>query len=71
MRTIKFKTSLKCEGCVAKITPGLNAISSIKKWDVDLKSADKILIVEGDNIHEQDIIASLKKNGYTAVPYFQ
>jgi copper chaperone CopZ len=66
MNTVQFKTSLKCEGCVAKITPGLNAISSIKKWNVDLKSPDKTLTVEGDTINESDIVQSLKKDGYTA-----
>lgn len=66
MNTIKFKTSLKCEGCVAKITQGLNAVPSVKKWEVDLKSPNKVLTVEGENIREADIVASLKKDGYTA-----
>ena len=36
MKTLKFKTNIKCTGCVAKVTPFLNDEKGIEKWDVDI-----------------------------------
>ncbi len=66
MSELKFKTSLKCDGCVASVTPGLNAIPSVEKWEVDLTSPEKTLIVTGENLKEDEIIAALQKAGYKA-----
>jgi len=66
METLKFKTNIKCDGCIAKVGPVLDADSSIEKWEVDLSHPDKILTVSGERISENLIKSALKNAGYTA-----
>ncbi|HNY07827.1 MAG TPA: heavy-metal-associated domain-containing protein [Bacteroidales bacterium] len=66
METLKFKTNIKCDGCIAKISPVLNADSSIEKWEVDLLHPDKILTVSGERISGDLIKSALKNAGYIA-----
>lgn len=64
METLKFKTNIKCDGCIAKVSPVLNADSSIEKWEVDLLHPDKILTVSGERISGNLIKSALEKAGY-------
>ncbi len=48
MKTVRFKTNINCEGCIAKITPFLAEESEINTWSVDTTSREKVLIVETD-----------------------
>ena len=65
METLKFKTNIKCGGCIATVTPFLNGDENIENWQVDLESADRILTVE--TIHSADEVTELvKKAGYKA-----
>jgi len=64
METLRFKTSLKCGGCVKAITPGLESMNSIEKWSVDLESPDKVLAVEASEDISDQVIDSVKKAGY-------
>lgn len=66
MKTLKFKTNINCDACVAKVTPALNGNSSVEKWEVDTKNPEKILTVEGENINQQELVQSLAKIGYKA-----
>ncbi|WP_113636433.1 heavy-metal-associated domain-containing protein [Nubsella zeaxanthinifaciens] len=66
METLKFKTTINCGACVAKVTPILNEQENVKNWSVDTGNADKILTVEGENIDEATLIQSLSKIGYKA-----
>jgi len=66
MTTLKFKTNIKCDGCIAKVTPFLNAEATIEKWDVDIANSDKVLTVSGEKISEDLIKNLLKNEGYTA-----
>jgi copper chaperone len=65
MKTMEFKTSLKCNGCVERITPGMNALEGIISWEVDLTVPVKILKVESLEENESGIIAVLGEKGYT------
>ncbi len=65
METLKFKTNIKCGGCIAAVTPFLDADDQIAKWQVDLESADRILTVQTDQSAEE-ISALVKKAGYQA-----
>lgn len=67
METLKFKTNLKCSGCVAAVKNNLDAVKNINGWEVDLISPDKILTVEG-NADEHDIVEAFAKAGYQADP---
>ena len=68
MDTIKFKTSLKCNGCINAIKPGMDAIEGIESWEVFLDVADKVLEVEYNNVVENEIKekieSAVKKAGY-------
>jgi copper chaperone len=43
---IRFKTNIKCGGCIAAVTPYLNAIEQLDGWNVDTGSPNKILTVQ-------------------------
>ena len=67
METLKFKTNIKCSGCVATATPFLNNLPEITKWEVDTDNPEKILTVEGsDELDAERVVSTLKEAGYTA-----
>ncbi len=66
MDTLKFKTTINCGTCVAKVTPVLDSQEDITKWEVDTNNPDKILTVEGEDIDEADLVKVLQKIGYKA-----
>jgi len=66
MDTLKFKTTINCAACVAKVTPVLNEKENITSWSVDTENPDKVLTVTGENIDEDHLIKSLSKIGYSA-----
>ena len=65
METLKFKTNIKCCGCIATVTPHLNAMNGLEQWNVDTEVADKVLTVtsDADNL-QQAIEETLKKAGF-------
>lgn len=65
MKTSKFRTTIKCSGCVAKVTPFLNEALGEDNWEVDYNNPAKILTVAGekDNI---EVIQAVEKAGYKA-----
>lgn len=65
METLKFKTNIKCTGCLATVTPHLNETTGENSWQVDLDNPQKILTVESDS-SESEIIAAVKKAGFEA-----
>jgi copper chaperone len=64
METYRFKTSLKCGGCIKAITPGLESLNVIEKWSVDLEQPDKVLEVTAPVDISEKVIESVKKAGY-------
>ncbi|MBK6347128.1 MAG: hypothetical protein IPN08_09255 [Bacteroidales bacterium] len=67
MEIIKFKTNLKCNGCISAVSPSLNAIEGLTKWEVDLSSPDRIMNTEIEKAGTADsIIAAFKNAGYEA-----
>jgi len=63
-KTLKFKTTLKCGGCIAAVTPYLNAMEGIGSWSVDTSVPDKILTVESTGATAGQIIEKLQLAGY-------
>ena len=41
-KKFRFKTTLKCSGCVSKVTPFLNSLRDVTEWSVDLQHPDKV-----------------------------
>lgn len=66
METLKFKTNIKCGGCIAAVTPHLNALSNIQNWEVDTQNPDKILTIDGEGVNRQEVISTLENAGYKA-----
>lgn len=64
METHKFKTSLKCNGCINTIKPGIEQIQGIQEWKVDLESPDKILEINSDSDITDQVLESVKKAGF-------
>lgn len=67
MKTLKFKTNIKCGGCIATVTPHLNSAETVEKWEVDIANPDKILTVQGEDLSEKEVIEKVLKAGYTIV----
>ncbi|MBC8054792.1 MAG: heavy-metal-associated domain-containing protein [Sphingobacteriaceae bacterium] len=66
MEKYQFKTTINCAGCVAKVTPHLNANENITSWEVDIKNPEKILTVEAENTNSQEVAELIEKLGFEA-----
>lgn len=65
METIKFKTTIKCSGCVATATPFLNEAVGENNWEVDTNNPSKVLTVSGET-DQAKIIQAIEKAGFKA-----
>jgi len=66
MKTVQFKTNIKCSGCIAKVTPELNKTVGENNWEVDLQTMDKVLTVSAEGLNETSIQEAVEKMGYKA-----
>lgn len=67
METVKFKTNIKCSGCVEKVTPFLNESAGVNNWQVDTENPDKVLSIgPKDGISADVIIKAIQQAGYKA-----
>ncbi|MEO7992373.1 MAG: heavy metal transport/detoxification protein [Chryseolinea sp.] len=65
MESIKFKTNIKCDACIAKVTPGLNEAVGADNWQVDISNPAKVLTIN-DEQKEAKVKEALAKVGYKA-----
>lgn len=63
MSPMKFKTNVKCGGCVAAITPEMDKLGT--SWSVDLSHPDRIMTVAGD-VPKEAVLSAMKTAGYQA-----
>jgi copper chaperone len=66
METLKFKTNIKCSGCVAKVTPHLNETVGEGNWEVDINDPSKILSIKNDGNSTATIQEAVSKAGFKA-----
>lgn len=67
METMKFKTTIKCAGCVANVTPLLNKFVGSGNWEVDTQTPEKILTVtSGEEVRAVALITAIEQAGYKA-----
>ncbi|MDQ6608813.1 MAG: heavy-metal-associated domain-containing protein [Bacteroidota bacterium] len=66
MKEYKFKTNINCGGCVAKVTPSLDANTDIKEWNVDTVNPSKVLTVKTEKLKEDEIQELVQKAGFKA-----
>ncbi|MBX2968452.1 MAG: heavy metal transport/detoxification protein [Cyclobacteriaceae bacterium] len=65
METTKFKTNIKCSGCIATVTPHLNEAIGEGNWEVDLSDPAKVLTI-ADEKDAAKAKEAVKKAGYNA-----
>lgn len=65
MKDTKFKTTIKCSGCVDTVTPFLDEAIGEGNWDVDLNSPMKVLTVHSD-VDQAKVTKAMEKAGYRA-----
>ena len=65
MNTYRFKTTLKCGGCVAKLTPWMDELIPHGDWEVDLNSPDKIVTVT-TGLPAEKVIETIESAGFKA-----
>ncbi len=63
MKTLKFNTNIKCNGCISAVKPYLDKAAYIESWSVDLASPNRILTVKTTE-PPQKITDLLKEAGY-------
>lgn len=66
MNTYQFKTNINCGGCIANVTPYLDANNQIKSWKVDTANPNKILTIETEELTAEMIKEIVKNAGYKA-----
>lgn len=67
-KTLTYKTNIKCNGCIATVTPFIQKNPAIKNWSVDLESPDRILTIELEGGDENEIKSLITEAGYEADP---
>lgn len=65
-QTLKFKTNIKCMGCVAQVTSALNDAVGIDHWEVDLMSPEKWLTVSNETVDADIVVAAVQEAGFRA-----
>lgn len=63
MDNLKFKTDIKCAGCIAKVTPHLNEAIGENNWNVDIADPAKVLSVPS-TVDESKVKEAITKAGY-------
>jgi copper chaperone len=66
MNTLKFKTNIKCGGCIAKVTPVLNDTKGVNRWEVDTDNPEKILSVDAEGISAEEVVKKVNEAGFRA-----
>ncbi len=66
--TLQFKTNIKCNGCINTVTPFLNSIQGIERWEVNLNDPDRILTVIANEASSPEIMEAIEKAGYKIEP---
>jgi copper chaperone len=67
MNTLQFKTNINCGNCIKSVTPFLNALETVDRWQVYTEVSDKILSVETDESETevtQQVIQAVQEAGF-------
>lgn len=65
MESLKFKTTIKCSGCVAKVTPHLNETVGEGNWNVDLMDPSRVLTIS-ESVDAVKVKEAVEKAGFRA-----
>jgi hypothetical protein len=64
MEVLVFKTNLRFKTQINAVTPHINNLQGISRWNVDLDDTDKILRIESEDLCPRDVEATLQQAGY-------
>lgn len=67
MNTLQFKTNINCANCIKSVTPFLNALETVDRWQVNTEVSDKILSVETDESETevtQQVMQAVQEAGF-------
>lgn len=67
MNTLQFKTNINCGNCIKSVTPFLNALETVDRWQVNTEVSDKILSVETDESEtevSQQVMQAVQEAGF-------
>lgn len=67
MNTLQFKTNINCGNCIKSVTPFLNALETVNRWQVNTEVSDKILSVETDESETevtQQVMQAVQEAGF-------
>jgi hypothetical protein len=64
MEVLVFKTNLRFKKHISAVTPHINNLNGITRWNVDLYDKDKILRIESDDLSPRKVEATLQQAGY-------
>lgn len=67
-KVLRFKTNIKCGGCIETVTPFLNATQGIGQWEVDTADKDKILTVHAEGATQSEIMKKVHEAGFKIEP---
>lgn len=61
---LSFKTNIHCGNCIQSVTPFLEQLPTIDRWEVDTQHPDKILKVYGDQVAAEDVEVLVQEAGF-------
>jgi hypothetical protein len=64
MEILVFKTNLQYKKSIKQVTPHLNELKGVIRWNVDFHDKDKILRIVSDDLSPQAVENTLKNAGY-------
>jgi hypothetical protein len=64
MEVLVFKTNLRFKKQINAVSPHINNLQGIARWNVDLDDTDKILRIESVDLSPRSVEATLQQAGY-------
>ena len=64
MKTLQFKTTINCGGCIKAVTPTLNQQAGAGNWHVDTTNPAKILTIISDSLTPEQVVQAVEEAGF-------
>ena len=64
MEVLVFKTNLRFKKQINAVTPHINNLQGVARWNVDLDDTDKILRIESVDLSPRSVETTLQQAGY-------
>ena len=61
----RYRTSIMCNGCIAKVKPILDSAEGVASWSVNLDTPERILTIVPEGAVEEELLAQLRGAGFT------